>query len=451
MTNRKVPTDDPRECAEAGGVQERVPQKDPASGLFPAAAGAALISSAAFGCSGSDSQSVASSQGTGPQEVPSEGYVRLAFNESPFGPPAAVYTAMDEMLSRPYAIDSPDTHFLPGINRYPDFLNVELTDLFAKRHGISTRFVIPTCGISEICYMCSQAFLGPGKRLLIPEVTFALQAHYAEKMGCEVQRVPLTPQHAVDLEALLNEVDTDTGLIYIANPNNPTGSLVSYEDLKTFVREVHRKSADTVVFIDEAYMDYVEEDPLPEAVPLVRSFPVLVGRTFSKAFGLAGLRVGYVVGNEDLVLVLNGFLAGYLGGDIGWRMIEGNVNRMATAAAQGSLTAKGLDHIGQVRAWNTALRNHLAEELERLGYMPLPSHANFLMVSVGSDGENLRRYLCARKILVQAGGSFHPNYRNWIRVSVGDQDEIDALLGALKDYDPSSVYPSCFPVYYHGI
>jgi len=450
MTDKKQATHSLQEDATGGASQAQGPRERDPSPLFPTAAGAALISAASFGCGSKDSKS-SSHQGPDDQGVPAEGYVRLAFNESPFGPSQAAHAAMDEMLSRPYAIDSPDTHFLPGINRYPDFLNVELIDLFARRHGISSRFVFPTCGISEICYMCSQAFIGPQKRLLMPEVTFDLQAHYAEKMGCEVRRVPMTSQHAVDLDGLLNQVDTDTGLVYIANPNNPTGSLIPFEDLKAFVREVHRRSEDTVVFIDEAYMEYVQEDPLPEAVPLVRSFPVLVGRTLSKAFGLAGLRVGYVVGHEDLILLLNGFLGGYLGGDMGWRMFEGNVNRMATAASQGSLTSKGLAHIDSVREQNAALREHLAQELDRLGYMPLPSHTNFLLVSVGSDGENLRRHLCARKVLVQAGGSFHPDYRNWVRVSVGDQDEVDALLAALKGYDPSVTYPSCFPVYYHGI
>jgi histidinol-phosphate aminotransferase len=357
---------------------------------------------------------------------------------------------MEEMLGRPYAIDSPDTKFLPGINRYPDFLNVELTELFAKRHHVLTGNVVPTCGISEICYMCSQAFLGPKKHLLTPEVTFPLLAHYAKGKAVEVRTAPMN-EHAVDLAALLDAIDPNTGMVYLANPNNPTGSLLSYADLEAFAHQAHRKSPETVLFIDEAYMEYVLEEPPPEAAPLVYGLPVLVGRTFSKAFGLAGLRVGYLVGHEDLVLILNGFLGGYLGGDMGWRMFEGNVNRMATAAAQGSLTPEGLSHLGFVRDRNAVLRAYLADALAGQGYPSLPSHANFLLVSLDSEGENLRRYLCSREVLVQAGGSFHPGYGNWLRVSVGDQEEIDAFLEALSGYDPSRSYPPCFSVYYHGI
>jgi len=450
MVHQKNASGSHRGNVDQTSDKERLIQQELPSSLFPRVAEIGLISAAAFGCGSSDSHS-SSIQGSGIGEIPAEGYIRLAFNESPFGPPQAVYAYLEEMLNRPYAIESPDTKFLPGINRYPDFLNVELTELFARRHNVPSRHVIPTCGISEICYMCSQAFLGPQKRLLMPEVTFPLLSHYAGRKGCEVRKVSLNDQHGVDLDALLDEVDRETGMVYIANPNNPTGSLLPYADLEVFARQVFRKSRDTVIFIDEAYMEYVLEDPLPEAVPLVRSFPVLVGRTFSKAFGLAGLRVGYVVGNDYLVLILNGFLGGFLGGDMGWRMLEGNVNRMATAAAQGSLTVEGLSHIDFVKRQNAVLRSYLAEELNRLGYPSLPSHGNFLLVFVGSDGENLRRYLCARKILVQAGGSFHPDYRDWVRVSVGNQAETEAFLDALSGYEPSRSHPSCFPVYYQGI
>jgi len=198
-------------------------------------------------------------------------------------------------------------------------------------------------------------------------------------------------------------------------------------------------------------MDYVLESPLPEALSLVRNHRVVVGRTLSKAFGLAGLRAGYAVGNEELVLELNGFLSGYLGGDPGWRMFEGNVNRLGAAAMVAALSDEGLAYLETVRTRNAAQRNRLAEGLRGLGYDSLPSHASFVLARTDSDGENLRGFLCSRKILVQDGGSFHPRYRDWVRISVGSREDLDTLFEALQVYDPSVSYPAGFPVFYHGI
>jgi len=253
------------------------------------------------------------------------------------------------------------------------------------------------------------------------------------------------------LQALLDRVDEATALIYLANPNNPTGALLTLNDLETFAGQVANRSPAAVVLIDEAYMDYVLEAPRPEAQNLVKRFPVVVGRTLSKAFGLAGLRAGYAIGNPELVLTLNGFLSGYLGGDAGWRMFEGNINRMADAALQSCLSDEGLAFLESVRTRNAALRDQLAAGLQARGFEPLPSHASFLMVHVKSDGENLRRCLCSRKLLVQAGVSFHSDYGDWIRVSVGTEEEIRVLLEALEGYDSSCAYPASFPVFYHGI
>lgn len=406
-------------------------------------AGAVLLASAAYGCSTGDTQ--------GASPSPDKQTVRLAYNESPFGPPPAVHGAMEEMLSRPYAMDSPNPDFLPGINRYPGFLNTLPTDWVAGRHKISTRYVIVCCGISELLYMCSQAFLGPDRHLLMPELTYLLPEHYALEKGCEVRKAPMDSTHGIDLNALLERITPHTGLVYLANPNNPTGSLLSFDELENFVRQASSKSGGTVILIDEAYMDYVRESPLPEAVSLVKQFPVLVGRTFSKAFGMAGLRAGYVIGNADLVIDLNGFLSGYLGGNPGWRQFEGDVNRLAIAAMRAGLSDKGLAFVADVREQNALLRDDLVQGLQGFGFESLPSHANFLMVSEGSDGENLRRYLYASNFLVQAGGSFHSGYQNWVRVSVGNREEIDSFLETLKGYNPTTTYPSCPQIFYHGI
>lgn len=358
---------------------------------------------------------------------------------------------MEEMLSRPYAMDGADPDFMPGINRYPDFLNVTVSNRIAARHGVSSGQVIACCGFSELAYMCSQAFLPTGKHLLMPELSYRLPAFYAQQCGKGVHTARMDSAHGIDLMAMLEEVDPDTGLIYLANPNNPTGSLLALDDLESFLSLAARKSPEAVFLIDEAYVDYVQQSPAPEAIPLCTRFRAVVGRTFSKAFGLAGLRAGYAIAGSELGLELNGFLSGYLGGDTGWRMFEGNINRLAESAVLASLSGEGLAFVESVRTRNADLRDLLDRGLSGFGFDPLPSHANFMLVDVKSRGENLRRCLFGRKILVQAGESFHSSLRNCIRVSVGSRDEIDAFLEALAAYDPARAYPECLPVFYHGI
>ena len=444
-----IPASDPKPSV-SGRIDRRAFIRDIGS-LFLRTAAAATITAAAYGC-GEDSQpKLPPQKGQPDQAIPAEGYIRLAFNESPYGPPPAALAAVDEMLLRPYAMASAETHFLPGINRYPDFLNTDLTETIADLHGVTTFNVIPVCGISELLYMCSEAFLGNGRNLIITDGTFPLLRHYASNRGAEITLVPPTQDYHVDLDAILNAVRSDTSVVYLANPDNPTGTIHSFSDIKTFVEAVVSKNSEVVVLVDEAYMDYVLLDPLPEAVSLVRQYPVIVGRTFSKAYGMAGLRGGYAVAQQTLVNVLNGDSSGFFGGDPGWRMFECDVNRLATAAILGSLSPPGQDFVAHVRQQNAEMRQLLSAGLRSLGYAPLDSHTNFLLVNVGMDGERMRSWLCNRNILVQAGGSFHPRYADWIRVSVGDQSELDTLLTALRDFGPSAQPPPCFAVFYMGI
>ncbi len=444
-----IPASDPTPSG-SGKIDRRAFIREVGS-LFLRTAAAAKITAAAYGCGDGSQPQPLPQKGQAEESIPAEGYVRLAFNESPYGPPPAALAAVDDMLSRPYAMASGATDFLPGINRYPDFLNTELTESIADHHGVTTFNVIPVCGISELLYMCSEAFLGNGRNLIITDGTFPLLRHYASNRGADVVLIPPAQDYHVDLDAILDAVRSDTSLVYIANPDNPTGTVHSFSEIKSFVEAAVNKNSEVIVLVDEAYMDYALLDPLPEAVSLVGQYPVIVGRTFSKAYGMAGLRGGYAVAHQALVNVLNGDSSGFFGGDPGWRMFECDVNRLVTAAMLGGLSPSGQDFVAHVRQQNAEMRQGLAAGLRSLGYTPLDSHTNFLLVNVGMDGERLRSWLCSRNILIQAGGSFHPRYADWIRVSVGDQSEVDTLLAALRNFDPASQLTPCFAVFYMGI
>lgn len=414
---------------------------------------ALLLTAAAFGCGGDHRSGESRPEEPSPHETGLEGYVRLAFNESPYGPAPEAVAAIEEMLSRPYAMESADTYFLPGINRYPDFLNTQLTETLARFLGLRAVQIIPCCGISELLYMCSQAFLGPSRTLLMTEGTFPLLRYYALKRGAEITLVPPGQALQVNLDAMLDAVDSRTGIVYLANPDNPTGTMHAFTEIGAFVEAVSRKNPNAVIVIDEAYVEYATDaEPPLGATPLVWQYPVVVGRTFSKAYGLAGLRAGYAACREDLSEVLNGFLSGYLGGDPGWRMFEGNVNRVAAAAVIGSLSPGGQAFLRDVRALNSRMRSTLIGELLAMGYQPLESSTNFLLVRTATDGILLRDWLCARNILVQAGASFHPRYADAIRVSIGDERELEMMLEALEDFHPGAHPPArCADVFFMGI
>ena len=418
--------------------------------ILSGVAGTQVLASSAFGCGGHTETRPPLKEDLSFQGIPPEGYVRLAFNESPYGPPPTAFAAIDEMLDHPYAMESQDTHFLPGINRYPDVLNTQLTKIIARLHRVKTMNVIPCCGISELLYMCSQAFLDIGRDLVMPDATFPLLRNYAMNRGTAIILVPYTSDHHVDLSAMLDAVGPNTSLVYLANPDNPTGTVLSFSAIKDFIEAVVARNSKTIVVVDEAYMDYVNLDPLPEAIPLIRHYPVIVGRTFSKAYGMAGLRGGYAIVRKDLSLILNGFLSGYFGGEPGWRMFEGNVNRLAGAAIAAALSPTGQDFVRQVRELNAGVREALIAGLNSLGYTPLESHTSFVFALMNGDGEHLRNWLCDRKILVQSGGSFHSRYGDWIRISVGDQAEVETFLGILAGYDKTSPVSSCFNVFYKG-
>ncbi len=412
---------------------------------------ALVLTAAAFGCGGITHKR----QGHEPaQGETTRDYIRLAFNESPYGPPPEAIAAIEEMLSRPYAMDSADVQYLPGINRYPDFLNSELTETLARCHGLKSIHIIPCCGISELLYMCSQAFLGGSRTLVMTEGSFPLLRHYAAKKGAGIRLVPPTQHLQVDLDALLDAVDSDTGIVYLANPDNPTGTRHTVSEIKAFVEAVGKKNGRTVCVIDEAYVDYAALQGLAtEALSLVWDYPVVVGRTFSKAYGMAGLRAGYAATREDISGVLNGFLSGYLGGNPGWRMFEGNVNRLAVAAMLASLRPHSQAFISEVCQLTTHMRAFLWEQLLSMGYEPYESHTNFLFVRVRTRGTSVRDWLCTKGILIQAGESFHPRYKEFVRISIGDQRELECLLEALRGFEPGTSVPdgTCGDMFFMGI
>ena len=333
-----------------------------------------------------------------------EDVVQLNSNENPYGPsPRAL-----EALTRSGRI----------AGRYPDAAEDEVREAIAKSHGVKVERVLLGCGSSEILRMADGAFLTAGKTVVAAEPTFEAVLLYARVTKAEATKVPLTADFRHDLPRMAGACDARTGLVYVCNPNNPTGTIVGGDELEDFLARVPASAA---VLVDEAYHHFVEDKRYRSAIDMIGRFPnVVVARTFSKIYGMAGMRLGYAVGSEANIAAM--------GRHASWN----NTNASALAAAVASLA--DADLVPRQRRQINDTRRWLCAELEREGRRYIPSHANFLMVDVGRDVEPVIRAFRDRKILV---GRKFPSLPTWQRVSIGKREEVQAFLAALKEIVPA--------------
>jgi histidinol-phosphate aminotransferase len=330
--------------------------------------------------------------------------VRLNANENPFGPsPGAI-----EAMERSWRVAS----------RYPDSSHDELARAIAAHHGVGTERVVLGCGSSEILEMADMAFLGPGKTAVVAEPSFEAVLSYAGVIRFESVKVPLTADFRHDLPRMAAACDARTGLVYVCNPNNPTGTVVSGEEVAAFLARV---PASAVILVDEAYHHFVESPRYRSAVDLIGRAPnLVVARTFSKIYGMAGMRVGYAVGSEANIEAMRGYAS--------WS----SVNCAGLSGALASLADR--DHVAGQRRRFSDMRRWICGELEKEGRRVIPSETNFFMTDVGGDVTPVIQAFRARKILV---GRRFPSMPTWLRVSIGKREEMETFLTALREIAPA--------------
>jgi histidinol-phosphate aminotransferase len=331
--------------------------------------------------------------------------IDLSSNENPYGPsPAAL-----EAMTRSQAV----------AGRYPDAAERATVDAIARLHEVSPDRVVLGCGSSEILRLCDAAFLGPGRTVVAAQPTFEAVLHYARVTKAEPATVPLTADFRHDLPAMARACDARTGLVYVCNPNNPTGTIVTGEELLAFVEKVPRTAT---VVVDEAYHHFVEAPAYRSAVELVDRFPnVVVARTFSKIYGMAGLRLGYAVASVANAEALRAHAS--------WS----NANAAVLAAAQASLADDEL--VARQRQRLNGTRRWLVAELGREGRRTIPSEANFVMIDAGGDVKPLIEALATRGIRVGRRFAALPT---WLRVTIGTPEETRAFLEALRAVAPAT-------------
>jgi len=325
--------------------------------------------------------------------------VKLASNENPLGPSPKALQAIAAAL--------------PAIHRYPDGGGYALRQALARHWNVAADSVILGNGSNELLELVGRAFLLPGDEVLYARQAFVVYDMVAQVTGATKVAVPLR-DFAHDLQALQAAITPKTKLIFLANPNNPTGTSVDPRALEVFVAEV---PPDVVVVLDEAYYEYLPPECTPDALQFVRKGRwLLLLRTFSKIYGLAGLRIGYGIGPAPLVSLLNKVREPF------------NTNSLAQAGAAAALD--DVEHVRASRAANEAGRAFLLQRFHALGLTVIPSVANFLLVDVGRPGRQMTDALLRMGVIVRPVEGY--GFPTHLRITIGTPKENEKCVAAVR-------------------
>ena len=326
------------------------------------------------------------------------GVVRLSANENPYGPSPKALKAMTDSFDLAC--------------RYPDEHNNMLIEKLAKLNNVSRDQILLGDGSGEILKLCAETFTGKENGALVAaDPTFEAILNNANANGAEVVKVPLTSSFNHDLPRMA--AAAKKGLIYVCNPNNPTASITPKNELAEFVAKAPRA---TMILVDEAYFHYADSADYESMIPLVKDHPnLIVSRTFSKIYGMAGLRCGYCVAQKDTVEQLRA------------HQMWDSVNIMALAAATANLDDPHQVPNGQ--GLNKEAKAFTIGELDKMSYKTIPSQANFIMFDCQRPVAPLIRALKERKVEV---GRLFPALPNYMRVTIGKRAEMETFLSAFK-------------------
>ena len=328
--------------------------------------------------------------------------VKLASNENPFGVPESSKQAMAAAVA--------------DLGRYPDANGFDLKAALSKRYEVPADWITLGNGSNDILEIAAHAFVQKGQAVVYAQYSFAVYALATQGVGARAIVVP-AKDYGHDLDAMAAAIDADTRLVYIANPNNPTGTFIPAAQIEAFLDQV---PAGVVVVLDEAYNEFLAPDEQFESAKWVQKYPnLLVSRTFSKAYGLAGLRVGFAIAQPALTDLMNRIRQPF------------NVNSLAQAAAVAALN--DTPFLEQGAENNAAGYQQLVQAFDELGLQYVPSFGNFVLVKVGIDdgaGARVNLALLKQGVIVRPVGNY--GLPQWLRISIGLPQENATFIAALK-------------------
>lgn len=327
--------------------------------------------------------------------------VKLASNENPLGMPESARQALLAALA--------------DIGRYPDSNGFELKAAISAKYDVPQEWITLGNGSNDILELAAHAFVQPGESVIYSQYSFAVYALATQAVGARAIVVPAV-EYGHDLDAMARAITSDTRLIYIANPNNPTGTFIPAYEIEAFLKIVPARVA---IVLDEAYNEYLPPELQYESIAWVRQYPnLLVSRTLSKAYGLAGLRVGFGIAQPGIADLLNRIRQPF------------NVNSLAQAAAVAALNDDAF--LKKSAQLNSEGYRQLTQAFDAMGLEYVPSCGNFVLVKVGGieDGARVNLALLKQGVIVRPVGNY--GLPEWLRVSIGLPEEIAVFIGALK-------------------
>ncbi|MFH1309878.1 MAG: histidinol-phosphate transaminase [Candidatus Omnitrophota bacterium] len=330
-----------------------------------------------------------------------ENVIKLASNENPLPVSPKVLEAIAKSSK--------------CVARYPDGACFRLKSCLSKKLKLSENNIVFGNGSDEIIILALRAFINPGDEVIVSKPTFSVYKIAAMIEGAEIKEIP-AKKYKYDLNAMYKAVTKATKIIFIANPDNPTGTYVSNDDLRAFIDKLPK---DILIFIDEAYYEFARGEDYPETFDIIKRQDrnVVIARTFSKAYGLAGLRVGYGVAREDIALLLNKVREPF------------NVNSIAQAAAIAALEDN--EHLQASVSLVLSEKEKFYQKFESLGLEYIPSRANFIAVNTKRDSKQVFEYLLRKGIIVREMSAW--GLDGFIRVNIGLPEENEAFFKAFME------------------
>ncbi len=335
------------------------------------------------------------------RELGIERVIKLASNENPLGNSPAATKAVQEWAN--------------NMAIYPDGNGTSLKQALSDKLGVAPDQILLGAGTDQILEIIAQTYINPGDNAIMGDPSFPRYSSVVKVMDGQSIEVPLTEDYRMDLNAFLEKINDRTKIIWLCNPNNPTGTIISAQEQIDFIKRVPK---DVLVVLDEAYYEYARGGDYPESLDLLDEFDnIIILRTFSKAYGMAGLRIGYAISNKDIIGYLNRVRGPF------------NTNTGAQVAAIAALEDQ--EFIEKSVQSNNQGKEYLYSAFEEMGLEYIPTHANFLMVKINISSSEVFKALLKKGVIIRSADIYGMD--DWIRVTIGTCEENEIFVKALKE------------------